>query len=558
MRVVAIALMLMAATSILASGARAQGDSTGYVSPEAVRRYALGRLLEERGQGAEALGEYYRALILDPRSTSLALRASELSAQLGDHRRSLELADRALRFEPGLSRAQWLRGAALFNLGESDQALEALRSAAHADSTRMEYLQTLARVAEHLDRIDIVNWAYRHAIVVDEFDAEMWFQFAASEARLGRFATADSALSRAAELNPMRPGLAFLQGWVAESLGRPEDAIASYRTHLEAHGSDLTTRGRLLGVLMREERWREAYEQARFVAGAQPGDPEALEVLADVAFRSGREREAREALALLERLDPDAPGALGRIVTVYARNGHGREANVALEKWNLTHPNDFRGALAAAQLLSMRGDRKLSLEYAERAVRTAPDSLAPRVMVGQLHQNEERWADAEKAWVAVLGRFPEFNPAAFGLAFCREQLGDLAGAEAAARDVLAREPDNPDAMNFIGYMLADRGLRLEEAERLIARALEKEPDNGAFIDSMGWVYYRLGRLEEARRLLERAAELTGNDAVVREHLGDVYKDLNLKDLAREQYRLSLATDGDNQRVRDKLRAMGTR
>jgi tetratricopeptide (TPR) repeat protein len=558
MRVVAIALMLMAATSILGSGALAQEDSTGYASPEAVRRYALGRLLEERGQGADALGEYYRALILDPRSTSLALRASELSAQLGDHRRSLELADRALRIEPGLPRAQWLRGAALFNLGESDQSLVALQSAARGDSGRMEYLQTLARVAEQLDRIDIVNWAYRHAVAVDEFDAEMWFQFAASEARLGRFATADSALTRAAELNPMRPGLGFLKGWVAESLGRPEDAIASYRAHLEAHGSDLTTRGRLLGVLVREERWREALEQARLVVEAQPGEPEALEVLADVGFRAGRESEAREALALLERLDPDSPGALGRIVTVYARNGRGREANVALEKWNLAHPSDFRGALAAAQLLSMRGDRKLSLEYAERAVRTAPDSLAPRVMVGQLHQTQERWAEAEKAWVEVLKRFPEFNPAAFGLAFCREQQGDLAGAEAAARDVLAREPENPDALNFIGYMLADRGLRLEEAERLIARALEKEPDNGAYIDSMGWVYYRLGRLEEARRLLERAAELTGNDAVVREHLGDVYKDLNLKDLAREQYRLSLATDGSNERVRDKLRAIGSR
>jgi Flp pilus assembly protein TadD len=107
-------------------------------------------------------------------------------------------------------------------------------------------------------------------------------------------------------------------------------------------------------------------------------------------------------------------------------------------------------------------------------------------------------------------------------------------------------------------MLADHDVRLEEAEGMIALAVQKEPDNGAFIDSMGWVYYRLGRLDEARRLLERAVDLTGNDPVVREHLGDVYKSLNLKDLAMEQYRLSLATDSGNQRVRNKLRALGPR
>lgn len=558
MRVVVIAMMLVAATSIPAFGAAAPADTGAYGSPEALRRYAKGRLLEEQGRGADALGEYFRALILDPRSTALAMRASELSARLGDHRRSLELADRALRVDPSLARARWLRGGALFHLGESAAALEALEAAVEADSARLEYLQTLARVAEHLDRIDVVNRAYRRAVHLDEFDPEGWFQLAASEARLGRFDTADSALARAAELNPLRPGLAFLQGWIAESLGRTESAVDAYQAHLEAHPSDLTTRGRLLGVLMREERWREAFTQARAISDAQPGDPEALEVLADVAFHAGRASEARDALGLLERIDPDSPAIIGRIVAVYARSGGTREANLTLERWNRGHPGDFRGALAAAQLLSMRGDRALALDYAQRAVRVAPDSLAPRVVIGQIHQAEERWAEAERAWREVLERHPRFDPAAFGLAFCREQLGDLAGAEGAARKVLARDPANADALNFIGYMLADHDTRLEEAERMIARALEQEPDNGAFVDSMGWVYYRLGRLEEARRLLERAAELTGNDPVVREHLGDVYRDLDLEELAREQYRLSLATDGSNERVRRKLRAMGAR
>jgi len=118
--------------------------------------------------------------------------------------------------------------------------------------------------------------------------------------------------------------------------------------------------------------------------------------------------------------------------------------------------------------------------------------------------------------------------------------------------VLAREPDNPTALNFLGYLLADHNRNLQEAVGLIRRALELDPDNGAFLDSLGWAYYRLGRLEDARQLLERAVRVSGGDPVIHEHLGDVYKDLRLNHLAKDQYRLSLSFDQSNRRVRSKL------
>jgi tetratricopeptide (TPR) repeat protein len=91
---------------------------------------------------------------------------------------------------------------------------------------------------------------------------------------------------------------------------------------------------------------------------------------------------------------------------------------------------------------------------------------------------------------------------------------------------------------------------------MIERALEKDPENGAYVDSYGWVLYREGELAAAREHLERAVRLTDGDPVVREHLGDVYRDLKLPDLAREQYKLSAAGDGENvKRVEDKLRAL---
>jgi Putative Zn-dependent protease, contains TPR repeats len=102
-----------------------------------------------------------------------------------------------------------------------------------------------------------------------------------------------------------------------------------------------------------------------------------------------------------------------------------------------------------------------------------------------------------------------------------EKMKKLDQAEAEFRKVLDGNPDNPAALNYLGYMLADKNVRLQEALTMITKALAKEPNNGAYLDSLGWVYFRLGRLSEAEENLRRALERTPRDPTVHDHLGDV-------------------------------------
>src|SRR6185436_9545992 len=81
---------------------------------------------------------------------------------------------------------------------------------------------------------------------------------------------------------------------------------------------------------------------------------------------------------------------------------------------------------------------------------------------------------------------------------------------------------NPGALNYLGYMLADRNVRLEEAHQMIKKALELDPENGAYLDSLGWVYFRQGNLMEAESILIRAIQKMGKDPTVHDHLADVY------------------------------------
>jgi tetratricopeptide (TPR) repeat protein len=540
-----------AATPVVGAAPSAPGRAPG-PAPEAVEHYLTARLLEEREMDAEALEEYLRALELDPGRAAIERRVSAACSRLGDARRALEYAALALEHEPGDAQAHWLMGSALFNLGRPADALAALRAAVVAEPGQAAYWRTLARVAETLGRVDQAAEGWRHAVELDDADGEGWFQLAAAEARLGHFEAADSLLLEARALNPVRPGLLFLEGLVREGQGNPGEAVALYRQHLRAYPEDQATRRRLVNLLARAGHHAEAYREATVVRQAEPGDPEAIGVEADLAMYVGQNARADELLDRLLAADPEDPTRVMQAAGILSGHGRVREALARSAAWAAEHPLDYRGALLLARGLSDAGDTTGAVVAARRAVAMAPDSLAPRFVLGGLLQAARRFAAAESVWVELTRLRPGATRAGMELAYCRQSQGDVEGAVSALRDVIAREPDNASALNYLGYLFADRNRDLEEAEGLVRRALARDPDNGAYVDSMGWVYYRMGRLEEARRELERAVALTRGDPVVLEHLGDVYKSLNLIELAREQYRRSLSRSEGNERVKAKL------
>jgi len=112
-------------------------------------------------------------------------------------------------------------------------------------------------------------------------------------------------------------------------------------------------------------------------------------------------------------------------------------------------------------------------------------------------------------------------------------------AEAEFRKVLASNPDHFGALNYLGYMLVDNKIRLDEATQMIKKALEGDPENGAYLDSLGWAYYQQGKYEEAEGLLSRAIERIGADGTVHDHLGDVYLKLGKIKEAITQWQASL-------------------
>jgi tetratricopeptide (TPR) repeat protein len=125
-------------------------------------------------------------------------------------------------------------------------------------------------------------------------------------------------------------------------------------------------------------------------------------------------------------------------------------------------------------------------------------------------------------------------------------------------DVLKIEPDYPNALNFVGYSWAEKGIKLDEAEIMIKKALLKKPNDGAIIDSLGWVYYKKGNYQLALTELLKANQLVPDDPTIAEHIGDIYVSLKEYNKALPYYEKSIQLEKDVKKkkiVEEKLKAI---
>ena len=200
--------------------------------------------------------------------------------------------------------------------------------------------------------------------------------------------------------------------------------------------------------------------------------------------------------------------------------------------------------------------RQGRIEQARELLRKAPertenDARAKLVAEAQVLRDVKRWSDAYAVLEQAVARWPQDVDLLYEQAMVAEKLDRLAEMETLLRRVMQLKPDHQHAYNALGYSLADRGLRLEEARALIVKALELAPGDPFITDSLGWVEFRLGRPEEALRLL-REAYRARPDTEIAAHLGEVLWVLGRHDEARAVWREGRARDASNEVLRETL------
>lgn len=166
-----------------------------------------------------------------------------------------------------------------------------------------------------------------------------------------------------------------------------------------------------------------------------------------------------------------------------------------------------QAAAEARRLMDGKNDREVNINLAD---------------IYEKAKNFTEMAKALDAAEALSKSSQEKQDVAFRRGAMYERMKNYPAAEAEFRKVLDMNPDNDAALNYLGYMLADRNVRLDEARDLVSKAVAHEPNSGAYLDSLGWVYFRLNKLPEAEDKLREALRYMSRDPTVHDHLAEVY------------------------------------
>jgi tetratricopeptide (TPR) repeat protein len=283
-----------------------------------------------------------------------------------------------------------------------------------------------------------------------------------------------------------------------------------------------------------------------------PKDPRLAYILAQAQRQVG-DFDAAEATARSFRADrpEDVRGLYLLAQIMDARGRHQEVIDLLTPEIARLREADGQGGQAALLLdtvaLSYQQLRKPDQAIAafKEAADRAPDEPIRQVLLIQGLITANRFSEALAAADAARKKFPDDNTVLYQVGATQDRAGRRTDAEKTFRDLIARDPMDANALNYLGYMFAEHGTQLDEAVQLIERALKVDPDNASYLDSLGWAYVQQGKLDLADRPLSTAAEKLPKNSVVQDHLGDLRLKQNRRADAIAAWQRALDGDGDS-------------
>jgi len=367
-------------------------------------------------------------------------------------------------------------------------------------------------------------------------------------------------------------------GLLNEIGGRPGDADAAYVTAsadpqklsfrvVEIIGGYYKRRNQADRAQALYDKFRSAYPDnpllpllvERDDGVAVPVIGSAREGLAEAFFDLGSilyQEQARDMAMIYTRqaldLRPDYPAAQVLLGDLMASDRHYEDAAAVYRSVDRKTPFGWQARLALADSLNRIERTQEAVSLLEEMGKERKDSADAPMMLGDVLRGAERFEEASKAYEDAIARIGELKPQHWSLLYYRgityERSKQWDRAEADFLKALEFEPDQPYVLNYLAYSWIDKGENYDRALTMLNKAVEQKPEDGYIVDSLGWVYYRLGKYDLAVEQLERAIELVPQDSVINDHLGDAYWRVGRRNEARFQWRRALNLNPEEDQI----------
>src|SRR5579875_1682314 len=414
-------------------------------------------------------------------------------------------------------------GVAYAQTGHFGKAAANFEAALKTDPTNTDVRRQYASALMRAGKLNDAKAEYETVLKAEPNDGESYLRLAQINQAQGDFAEADKQLNQASKLLPGDMELAYQQALFQSATGNNEQAIQILQdllaktqsadgkyTAAEA-GNRIAFLERLGAIYRSEEKYDQALATFRQIAELGPSQaPRSEELVIETLDLQGHRQEA---LA---------------------------EANRAVQKY----PKERSLILEHASLLGELGHVDEAVQELDGLLgsQNAGKNQQVELAIVQVYSQAKRYRKAQSELEKILQDSPqpgnkEFAHFLLGSVYERQKKYDLAEQE--FKKVLAADPLNSAAFNYLGYMLADRGVQLQQSVNYIKKALQLQPNNGAYLDSLGWAYFKMARYDLALDPLTKAAKLLRSDPTVLDHLGQLYLQLGKKQDAAQEWRRAL-------------------
>jgi tetratricopeptide (TPR) repeat protein len=484
-------------------------------------RMVLGQLYTVKHDPKKAEEEFKTAESLEPESEEVVLNLARLYAESGDIAHAAKVieavpvADRTPKMELTL-------GEAYDQLKQPKDAIAAYQRAADLDPGDEHTLDALGQALLSDNQIDEALKRFKEIAEADPENTEALIHISEIQRRQGKYEDALATVRKASKQDPSSLEAGYNEGLLLDVLGRYDEATQVYEKMVEqtshANGAYTTEEKNNRGIFL--ERLGAIYHEQNKTDQAIAAYQKMIDLGGDSASRGYQEevdvyRDAKQFDKALE--------VSRKAVEADPKN------------------QDFKLMLAAE--LADQGKVDEGIAMIKALLNNTDNDRVIWLALGQMDVRLKRWKDAEDDFNKA-GALTTKKEDRTYLLFLRGELAErqkhYEPAEQYFRQALDLDPGSAMTLNYLGFMLADKGIRLTEALTMIRKAVELEPMNGAYLDSLGWAYFKLGQYELAEENLRQAVERDQTDPTVHDHLGDLYEKTGRIRLAAAQWEASIA------------------